>query len=101
MLVVHGTFRVKPEAIDRLRAALGPVLAATREEEGNVFYDWAQSVEDPGTFYSVEIWRSRQDSDAHMASEHVATGFADVPDMLAAPPEVVGFDGGERSNLLG
>ncbi len=100
MLVVHGTFHISPDAAGKLRTLLGPLQAATRREPGCIFYDWAQSLEDPGTFYSVEVWHSRQDSDAHMKSDHVAAGFAGLPDMLTGQPQVVGFDGGEEIDLL-
>ena len=100
MLVVHGTFHIDPTAVASLRALLEPVRAATRREPGCISYDWAQSLEDPGTIYSVEIWRSRQDSDAHMKSDHVTTGFADLPAMLIGPPQVVGFDSGAQIDLL-
>lgn len=99
MLVVHGTFPIKPEAVGDLHAALGPLQAATRQEPGCQFYDWAQSVETPGVFYSVEVWNARADLDAHMATDHVATALTGLPDMLAGQPQLVGFDGGERLDL--
>lgn len=100
MLVVHGTFHINPDAVEDLRDLLAPLQAATRRETGCVLYDWAQSLEEPGTFYSVEIWSSREDSDAHMKSDHVRSGFADMPAMMTGPPQVIGFDGGEQVNLL-
>ncbi len=100
MLVVHGTFHINPDAVEDLRAVLAPVQAATRREPGCLSYDWAQSLEQPGTLYSVEIWRSRQDSDAHMKSDHVTAGFADLAGMMTGQPQVVGFDGGEQVDLL-
>lgn len=100
MLVVHGTFHINPQSADNLRGLLEPVQATTRREPGCVFYDWAQSLEEPGTFYSVEIWRSREDSDAHMRSDHITTGFAALPAMLIGPPQVVGFDTGVQIDLL-
>ena len=99
MLVVHGTFPIKPEATGDLRAAVGPLTEATRAEAGCVFYEWAESVETPGTFYSVEVWQARENLDAHMTTEHVKAALAGLPDMLAGQPNLVGFDGGERIDL--
>lgn len=99
MFVVHGTFPIKPDAVDDLRAAVGPLTDATRREEGCVSYEWAESVESPGTFYSVEVWRSRADLDAHFGTEHVKAALAGLPEMLAEQPVLVGFDGGERVDL--
>lgn len=99
MFVVHGTFPIKPDAVGDLQAALGPLTAETRREPGCVFYEWAQSVETPGTFYSVEVWRSRDDLDAHMTTDHVAAALAGLPDMLAGQPHLAGFDGGDQIDL--
>ncbi len=99
MLAVHGTFPIRPDAVGDLQAALGPLQSATRQEPGCVFYDWAQSVEQPGTFYSVEVWRSREDLDAHMTTDHVATALTGLPDMLAGQPQLIGYDGAERIEL--
>lgn len=99
MFVVHGTFPIKSAAVGDLEAAIGPLTAETRREEGCVSYDWAQSVESPGTFYSVEVWRSREDLDAHMGTEHVKAALAGLPDMLGGQPKLVGFDGAERVDL--
>ena len=99
MIVVHGTFPIKPGATDDLRAAVGPLTAATRQEPGCESYEWVESVESPGTFSSIEVWRSRADLDAHMTTDHVRTALAGLPDMLAGQPRLVGFDGGERVEL--
>ena len=99
MLVVHGTFPIKPEAVNDLHAALGPLQTATRQESGCRFYDWAQSVEQPGTFYSVEVWDSRADLDAHMGTDHVKNALGGLPDMLAGQPQLAGFDGAEPVEL--
>ena len=99
MLVVHGTFPIRPDAVEALHAALGPLQAATREEEGCHFYEWVRSVEQPEVFYSVEVWRAREDLDRHMSTDHVATALAGLPDMLAGQPTLVGYDGGERVEL--
>ena len=56
-------------------AALGELVAATRAEEGCLAYEGYASAAAPGTFITVEEWRSQADLDAHMQTPHVAKAF--------------------------
>lgn len=86
MFVVHGTFPIKPDAVEDLKSALTGLQAATRTEDGCLSYEWSESVETPGTFYSIESWESRDALETHLATEHVRppslpfqAGSADSP----------------------
>jgi quinol monooxygenase YgiN len=72
MLLIAGTVRVAPEQMPATRAALAPVLAATRAEEGCLSYAFAEDVLDPGLLHVSERWRDQAALDAHVASPHVA-----------------------------
>lgn len=100
MFIVHGSFRIPLDALEDLRATLAPLLIATRAEPGCVSYDWAQSLDDPEQFYSIEVWQSREDLEAHMASDHAREGFADMPSILIGEPILVGFASDDQVNLL-
>ncbi len=91
MLVVHGTFPVKSEAVDEIRAAIPPLQEATRAESGNLSYEWVESVVTPGTFLSVETWESREALDAHFDTEHVKAALAHLPEWLAGTPSLVAY----------
>ena len=75
-LHVVATIPVKPEAVDEVRPALATLVEATRGEEGCISYDAYESTAAPGTFVTVEVWRSQEDLDAHMQTEHIGAAFA-------------------------
>lgn len=99
MFVVHGTFPIKPESADELRAALTGLQAATRAEAGCLSYEWSESVESAGTFYSVETWDSRASLDKHMTTDAVKAAVANLPGWLAGAPALVGYETAEEITL--
>ena len=75
-LQVVATIPAKPEAVDRVRAALRELVEATQAEDGCVSYDLYESGSAPGTFVTVERWRDAASLEAHMTTPHVAAAFA-------------------------
>jgi quinol monooxygenase YgiN len=92
MFVVHGTFPIKPDAVEDLKSALAGLQAATRTENGCLSYEWSESVETPGTFYSIETWESRDALETHLATEHVKAAVANLPGWLGGQPALVGYE---------
>jgi quinol monooxygenase YgiN len=99
MFVVHGTFPISPESADELRAALTGLQAATRAESGCLSYEWAESVESPGTFHSIETWDSRASHDQHMTTDAVQAAVANLPGWLSGAPALVGYETAEEIAL--
>ncbi len=95
MFVVHGTFPIKSESAADLRSALTDLQAATRAESGNVSYEWSESVETPGTFYSIETWDSRDALENHLTTDHVKAALVHLPGWLAGAPALVGYETAE------
>ena len=48
MVIVMGTVRVDPEAIERLRPAMEAMMAASRAEAGCLTYAYALDLLEPG-----------------------------------------------------
>ena len=71
-----ATIPVDPEAVDELRGPLRSLAEATRAEDGCLAYDLYESAAVPGTFVTVERWRSQEDLDAHLGSPAVAAALA-------------------------
>lgn len=82
-LRVVATIPAKPESADAIREALVRLAEATRAEDGCVDYVLYESAAVPGTFVTVETWRSQEDLDAHMTSPHVGEAFAAADGHLA------------------
>lgn len=71
-VVVAGTFRVPPGALEDFRPHMQDMLAASRAEDGCLLYAYAVDVEDPGLVRVLEVWRDEAALKAHLAAPHSA-----------------------------
>jgi quinol monooxygenase YgiN len=74
-LRVVATIPIEPARATEAAAALSTLAAASREEEGCYLYDVFESAAAPGTFVTLEAWRSQEDMDAHMSTPHIGKAF--------------------------
>lgn len=74
-LRVVATLPIDPASATEAAAALATLAAASREEEGCYAYDVFESATAPGTFVTIEAWRSQADLDAHMGTPHIGKAF--------------------------
>lgn len=84
MSTLHAvaTIPVRPESAEQAAVALAELARKTRAEDGCLAYDLYQSAAAPGTFITVEQWRSAEDLDAHMGTPHVQQAIAGFGAML-------------------
>jgi len=90
--IVFATFRPHPERADELRTTLDEMVERTRQEPGCEVYDLYRSGLDEVRFHLFERYRDADALGAHRDSEHYRAYRAKVPDLLAAPIEVVVLD---------
>ena len=74
----HGPLHViaevtaKPDAAESLWTHISRLVAPCRNEHGNLAYNVLRDVDDPAHFLFTEVWQTRADFDAHVASKHLA-----------------------------
>ena len=88
MILIVVKFRTKPEYTDTFMERVRPFTEATRAEEGNLWFEWSRSVEDPAEFVLVEAFRDGA-AEAHVNSEHFAAGLEAMRPALAETPLIV------------
>ncbi|MCB2096441.1 MAG: putative quinol monooxygenase [Parvularculaceae bacterium] len=72
MIIVSGTATVSPGALDKARGAMERVIAATRREEGCLYYSYGVDVMTPDTIVVLEYWESWAALEAHFTRPHMA-----------------------------
>src|SRR4051794_22200449 len=82
-LRVVATLPIDPAHTQAAAGALSTLAAASREEEGCYAYDVFESATAPGTFVTVEAWRSQADLDAHFGTPHIAAAFEMLGPVIA------------------
>ena len=88
MLVVIATLTGKPDKREAIAPALAKLAAASRGEAGCLSYRFAQDVEDPDSWISVETWEDQASLDAHFGQPHVAELLTLAPDLLDGAPAI-------------
>jgi quinol monooxygenase YgiN/quercetin dioxygenase-like cupin family protein len=67
--------RGKPGAEDEVKRELLSLTPPTRAEAGNLRYDLYQSVDQPGQFMRLEVWRSAEALELHKGSPYLRASF--------------------------
>lgn len=89
MYFIVVKYQVKPEFTDSFMDHVAEFTKATRAEEGNLWFDWSISVEDPNEFVLVEAFRDDEAAGAHVNSAHFAAGLESMRPLLVATPKIV------------
>lgn len=101
MILIVAKHQVKPEYVERFPEMVRSVTDATRAEDGNLFYKWLQSVEDPAEFVLIEAFQDGA-AEAHVTSAHFAAGLETLRPALVATPEIISRQvEGEGWDLMG
>ena len=66
-------FKVKPDWSDRWLGLVQDFTQATRQEPGNLWFDWSRSVEDPNEFVLVEAFKDDAAGD-HVPAYRLSAG---------------------------
>ena len=79
MIFIVVKFQTKPEWTDRWPELVAPFTEATRAEEGNLWFEWSRSLEDPAEYVLVEAFRDGDAGAAHVNSDHFKAAQRDLP----------------------
>ena len=88
MIFIAVKFPVKPEYADQWIEKTRAFTEATRAEEGNKFFEWSRSIEDPNEFVLVEAFNDGA-AEAHVTSDHFRAGLETMRPFLTATPRII------------
>jgi quinol monooxygenase YgiN len=89
MIFIVVMFETKPDWTDRWPELVAPFTEATRAEEGNLWFEWSRSLDDPAVYVLVEAFRDDDAGGAHVNSGHFKAAQRDLPQALASTPKVI------------
>ena len=87
MIFTCVKWKVKPEYADRWVELTREFTEATRAEDGNLFFEWSRSVDDPNRYVLIEAFKDDA-AEAHVTSDHFTKAQADLPQYVAETPLV-------------
>lgn len=85
MIFICVKWKVKPEYADQWVELTREFTDSTRAEEGNLFFDWSRSVEDPDQYVLVEAFKDDA-AQAHVTSDHFRKAQTELPQYLVETP---------------
>lgn len=92
MIFIVAKFTVRPEYSDQWLERTASFTQSTRQESGNLWFDWSRSVENPNQFVLIEAFRDSEAGARHVNSEHFNKAIRDMPALLAETPDIVNVE---------
>ena len=63
--------------------------AATRAEQGNLWFEWSRSLDNPTEYVLVEAFRDGDAGGVHVNSDHFKRAMQELPQALASTPKII------------
>ncbi|MEV7418007.1 putative quinol monooxygenase [Streptomyces sp. NPDC089919] len=89
MIFIVVRFDVRPEHSDNWLTIVDDFTQATRNEPGNLFYDWSRDVADPNRYVLVEGFADAAAGAAHVNSDHFKAGMETLAGAIATRPQII------------
>ena len=88
MYFITVKFKTRPEYTEKWMDLVDEFTRATREEPGNLFFEWSRSIEEPDTFVLVEGFTD-EGAGPHVNSEHFKKAMQDMRPAVAETPRII------------
>lgn len=82
MIIVHGTFPVKPELRDDALKMMRSMATASKAEFGCITYEFYVGLSDPNTLLLFQEWESVEALQGHFETNHMEDFLKKLPDVL-------------------
>jgi len=89
MIFIVVKFETKPEWSDRWPELVASFTTATRAEEGNLWFEWSRSLDNPGEYVLVEAFRDAHAGSVHVNSDHFKRAMRELPQALKSTPKII------------
>jgi quinol monooxygenase YgiN len=87
-VVLFARLQVKPDMVERAKAAALAIVADSRNEAGCMNYDVHQSNEDETLFFWHETWASHAAVEEHFATPFFQAFAKVVEEVAVEPPQI-------------
>ena len=89
MIFIVVKFTLRPEYRDQWIDLVDDFTQATRQEPGNLWFEWSRSVENPDQFVLLEAFHEGDAGAEHVNSAHFKAAMQQLPAFLVKTPEIV------------
>ena len=84
-IVLFARLKVKKDAVEAAKNAALEIVGKSRDEKGNINYDFHQAIDDETVFVWHETWASKTTLDEHFAMPYFAELGEKLKDITDEP----------------
>lgn len=92
MIFIAVKFSIRPECSAQWSDLVEHFTRATREEPGNIFFEWSRSVDDPDQYVLLEAFASPEAGQAHVGAAHFKTAMEGMAEVISKTPDIIHAD---------
>jgi quinol monooxygenase YgiN len=92
LILIVVKFPVRPERAEEWSDLSAAYARAVQAEEGNLFFEFSRSIEEPDTFVCVEGFRDADAGASHVGTQAFKDFVERAPDLVAAQPQIIYVD---------
>jgi quinol monooxygenase YgiN len=92
VIFIAVKFTVRPEHSDDWLVLVHDFTTATRQEPGNVFFEWSSSMDTPHQFVLLEAFESAEAGEKHVSSDHFKAAMESLSDVIAETPHLINVE---------
>jgi quinol monooxygenase YgiN len=92
VILIVVKWKIRPELADGWLEQVDAFTQGVRSEDGNLFFEWSRSADDPNTFVLVEGFRDADAGAVHVGTDHFKTAMEWAPDWVAEKPQIIHVD---------
>lgn len=92
MIFIVVTFSVRPEYSDEWLERVRNFTQSTRQEPGNLWFEWSRSVGNRNQFILLEAFRDAEAGAEHVKSEYFKKAMSELPSLLLETPDIVNVE---------
>lgn len=102
MIFIVVKFRVLPSQEESWLQRVSDFTHGTRQEEGNLWFDWFRSTDHDDEYVLVEAFRDADAGAVHVQSAHFVAGLETMREALSETPRIINVEvPGSDWNLMG
>ena len=92
MIFIVVKWTPKPEHVEDFPNLVADFTSDTRNEPGNLWFEWSRSLDDSSEYVLVEGFRDGDAGKEHVTSAHFKRFIAEAPELLSATPQIISHE---------
>ncbi len=99
MILINVRFPIRADKQAQWEELSAAYAASVNAEPGCLFFEFARSTAEPGTYVCIEGYTGHEAGVAHTQTDHFAEFIAAMPGIVSARPQIIYIDAEEATGF--